>query len=108
MKTAYVWYQYNAKLHTTLRTVEYVANFGCSVIANPPHGLDLLLSGLDLFGLMKVNSVDSIFQAEMQLQNSGSPPLVQIVMSITCRLLFNSSENAQLMSVIVLKIVFSS
>ena len=35
--------------------------------------------------------------------DSGSPPLVQIFMSVGCRLLFFAGENAQLIVVTVLK-----
>ena len=35
--------------------------------------------------------------------NSGSPPLVQIVTSVACRLLFIAGKNAQLMVVIMWK-----
>jgi len=38
-----------------------------------------------------------------QLQNSGSPPLVQIIMSVTCRLLFLVGENTELLVVTTLK-----
>ena len=36
-------------------------------------------------------------------RDSGVPPLVQIVMSAACRLLFTAGENSQLMAVTVLK-----
>ena len=40
--------------------------------------------------------------------DNGSPLLVQILMSVARRLIFEAGENAQLMVVTVLKIVFCS
>jgi len=48
-KTVFLLQHNNAKLHTSLRTVEYTGSLGCSVIQHSPYGLDLASSDFHLF-----------------------------------------------------------
>jgi len=70
-KTTFLWQHYNAMPHTTLKTLEHIANLGWTVLPYPPYSPDLAPSDFHLFGPMKDGlreqhfpSNDSIVRAE--------------------------------------------
>lgn len=97
-KTTFLVHHSNVRPHTSLKTVEYIAHLGCTVLPYPSYSLDLVPSDFHLLGPMKDKTVWATFFLAMllpqQLWNSGCPPLVQIFMSSACRLLVIASENA--------------
>ena len=76
----------NAKPHTSLKTMQPIANRGWEVLPHPLYTPDLVPSDLDLLGMMKDDCVGNIFLAttpSQQLWNRGIPPLVQIFFTST-------------------------
>jgi len=45
--------QHNARSHTSLKTVEHIANLGWTVLPHPPYSPDLAPSDFHMFGPMK-------------------------------------------------------
>ena len=52
-KTTFFLQHNNARLHTSLKTVEHIVNLGWTVVPYPPYSPDLTPSDYHLFGLMK-------------------------------------------------------
>ena len=52
-KTTFLLQHDNTRLHTSLKTVEHVANLGWTVLPHPPYSPDLATSDFHLFGPMK-------------------------------------------------------
>ena len=72
-KTAFLLQHDNTMLHTSLKTVEHIVNYGWTVVPHPLHSLDLAPSDFHLFGPMKRGlcgqyfpSYDAIVQAVKQ------------------------------------------
>jgi hypothetical protein len=77
--------------------MEHVAKFGWTVLPLPPYNPDSASSDFHLFGPMKGGLAGDVFQTttpSSQLQESWSPPQVNIFRSAACRLLFIDGENA--------------
>ena len=52
-KTTFLLQHDNARRHTSLKTVEHIANLGWTVLPHPPYSLDLAPSDFHLFRLIK-------------------------------------------------------
>jgi len=52
-KTTFLLEHDNARPHTSLKTVEHIANLGWTVLPHPPYSPGLAPSDFHLFGLMK-------------------------------------------------------
>lgn len=50
-KTTFLVHHSNVRPHTSLKTVEYIAHLGCTVLPHPSYSLDLVPSDFHLFTL---------------------------------------------------------
>ena len=78
-KTTFLPQNDNARPHTSLKTVEHIANLGWTVLPHPPYSLDLAPSDFHLFGPMKDGLRGQYFpnnDAVIQAVKQWAPPLV--------------------------------
>ena len=60
-QTTFLLQHDNTRSHTSLKTMELIANLGWTVLTHPPHSLDLATSDFHIFGLLSDELCEQCF-----------------------------------------------
>ena len=86
----------NTRPHTSLKTIEHIADLGWTVLPYPQDTLDLVPPDFHVSGMMKNGLHGQHFPGNSAVIAAvkRSSPLVQIFLSVACRFLFTADKNA--------------
>ena len=105
-KTTFLLQHNNARPHTSLKTIEHTANVGWLVLPHSLYSLDLVPSDFHPFKPMKDGLCEQYFPSQ-QCHNSSCETVCHLHWcrflwgSCSCRLLFITGENRQLIVVML-------